>query len=139
MIFPAGAARRTSLEAASQKIYDAVIVGSGVSGSIIANELSRNGKTVLIVEAGPDEDRTLKGYDDFLSLFYATAEKDNQSPYPRNPNAPMPRGSDVRQIPPDIYIGLPGSAGPPRERLDLYPGLWWHDNALGGQSLAHAA
>jgi choline dehydrogenase-like flavoprotein len=102
MIFPAGAARRTSLEAASQKIYDAVIVGSGVAGSIIANELSRKGKTVLIIEAGPDEDRTLKGYDDFLSLFYATAEKDNQSPYPRNPNAPMPRGSDVRQIPPAI-------------------------------------
>lgn len=107
MIFPAGAARRTSLEAASQKTYDAVIVGSGVAGSIIANELSRKGKTVLIVDVSPGEDRTLKGYEAFLSLFYATAEKDNQSPYPRNPNAPMPRGSDVHQIPPGNTEPLP--------------------------------
>ena len=100
MIFPAGAARRTSVEAASQKTYDAVIVGCGISGSIIANELSRAGKRVLILEAAPGVDRTLSGYDDYLSLFYATARKDNQSPYPLNANAPMPRSTDARQITP---------------------------------------
>ncbi len=100
MIFPAGATRRTSVEAASREIYDAVIVGSGIAGAIIANELSRAGKRVLILEAGPGGDRTLNGYKDYLSRFYATASKDNQSPYPLNANAPMPRSTDARKIRP---------------------------------------
>jgi len=93
MLFPAGATQRTTAEAASREIYDAVIVGSGISGAIIANELSRQGKRVLILEAGPGGDRTLSGYQEYLYRFYATASKDNQSPYPLNKNASMPRGT----------------------------------------------
>jgi len=100
MIFPEGAARRTSLKAACEKRYDAVIVGAGISGAIIAKELSQAGKHVLIIEAGPAEDATLKGYENYLQRFYATAEKDNQSPYPRNPNAPMPRSTDAHKVTP---------------------------------------
>lgn len=100
MIFPAGASQRTSVEAAGREIYDAVIVGSGISGAIIANELSRAGKRVLILEAGLGGDRTLRGYEDYLSRFYATAARDNQSPYPLNADAPMPRSTDARKITP---------------------------------------
>src|SRR5262249_19416475 len=53
-------------------------------------------------EAGPGGDRTLKGYEEYLARFYATAAKDNQSPYPRNPNAPMPRSTDARRITPGV-------------------------------------
>lgn len=98
MIFPAGATTRTSPEAVSGKTYDAVIVGGGISGSIIANELSQAGKSVLILEAGPGGDRTLSGYEDYLAHFYGTASKDNQSPYPLNANAPMPRSTDAKPI-----------------------------------------
>jgi len=100
MIFPAGAARRTNTEAASREIYDVVIIGSGIAGAIIASELGRAGKRVLILEAGSGDDRTLSGYEDYLSLFYATAFKDNQSPYPPNANAPMPRSTDAHKITP---------------------------------------
>jgi choline dehydrogenase-like flavoprotein len=108
-IFPTGATSRTSAEAVSREdnIYDAVIVGSGISGSIIANELSRQGKRVLILEAGPGGDRTLSGYQDYMSRYYATAFKDNQSPYPPNADAPMPRSTDARKI----TAGVPDASG----------------------------
>ena len=61
MIFPIGATRRTQHETASQTVYDAVVVGGGISGSIIADELSRAGKRVLVLEAGIGEDHSLRG------------------------------------------------------------------------------
>ena len=107
MLFPAGAAHQTSFEAACAKSYDAVIVGAGISGAIIANELAQAGKRVLIVEAGPGEATSRSGYEQYLQRFYGAAEKDNQSPYPRNQNAPMPRSSDARKIMP----GQPDASG----------------------------
>jgi choline dehydrogenase-like flavoprotein len=100
MIFPSGATRRTDHKAASETLYDAVIVGAGISGAIIANELSRAGKRVLILEAGPGDDLDVKGYDAYLSRFYETAAKDNQSPFPVNESASIPRSTDVRRIRP---------------------------------------
>ena len=87
-------------KAAADTGYDAVIVGSGISGAIIARELSKAGKRVLIVEAGPGTDRTAAGYDQYMLNFYGAASKDNQSPYPFNPNARMPRGSELRKLQP---------------------------------------
>ena len=57
VVFPHGTTRKTDHATASEVVYDAVIVGSGISGAIIASELSRAGKRVLILEAGPGEDR----------------------------------------------------------------------------------
>jgi choline dehydrogenase-like flavoprotein len=86
--------------AAADTGYDAVIVGSGVSGAIIAKELSKAGKRVLIIEAGPGTDRDEAGYDQYMQNFYGAAVKDNQAPYPVNPNAHMPRGSELRKLQP---------------------------------------
>lgn len=81
-------------------LYDAVIVGAGISGALIASELSAAGMRTLVLEAGPGGDRTLSGYEEYLSRFYAAAFKDNQSPYPPNPDAPMPRYTDAHKIRP---------------------------------------
>lgn len=107
MLFPRSIARRMDLQTASQEVYDAVIIGSGVSGAIIAHELSQAGKRVLIVEAGLDKDHSFEGYEGYLNRFYETAFKDNQSPYPINLNAPMPRSSDAHKIIP----GQPDTSG----------------------------
>ncbi len=85
---------------AAAKMYDAVVVGSGVAGSIIANELSRNGFHVLVLEAGPGNGMTIRGYEADLTRFYGAASKDNNAAYADNPNAPMPRSYETRKLPP---------------------------------------
>jgi choline dehydrogenase-like flavoprotein len=107
LIFPPGATARTDAAAVSETVYDAVIVGGGIAGAIIANQLSRAGQRVLILEAGRAEDLTLAGYEEYLTEFYAAVVKDNQSPYPVNPNVPMPRPSGLHKITP----GHPDTSG----------------------------
>jgi choline dehydrogenase-like flavoprotein len=97
-VFPRGATRRIDHQRASEQHYDAVIVGAGISGAIIASELSRAGKRVLMLEAGFGEDLDMRGYDEYLARFYGTAGKDNNSPYPPNPSAAHPRSTDVRKV-----------------------------------------
>lgn len=77
--------------------YDAVIIGSGIAGAIIASKLAEAGKRVLVVEAAADTERSYAGYLGDLSHFYTQVSRDNQSPFPVNPNADMPRG-DLRKL-----------------------------------------
>jgi choline dehydrogenase-like flavoprotein len=104
MILPVGAMHRTSAEKVSAETYDAVIVGSGVAGAIVANVLGGSKKKVLVLEAGESTGSTLNGYQDYLTRYFATAYKDNQSPYPINLDVPMPRGTDARKITPGIPV-----------------------------------
>lgn len=84
--------------AAANDGYDVVIVGTGIAGAILANELSRDGKRVLVLEAGTGTNRSISGYESFLTSFYAASSKDNQSPFPENPNARMPRSTELRKL-----------------------------------------
>lgn len=92
---------------AAETIYDAVVVGSGVSGSIVARQLAEAGLHVLVVEAGPGQEMSLREYDGYLTTFYGAASKDNNAPYGTNPNAPMPRGPEVKRLTP----GRPETGG----------------------------
>ncbi|MDB6056492.1 MAG: Glucose-methanol-choline oxidoreductase:NAD binding site [Verrucomicrobiales bacterium] len=94
---------------ASTTDYDVVIVGSGIAGSIIAKELTKGEPPlrVLVVEAGLGNDLSQDGYQRYLETFYSAVSKDNNSPYPRNPNAEMPRGPDVKALRP----GQPNTDG----------------------------
>ena len=107
MIFPRGATARTDPAAVSDTVYDAVIVGGGISGSIIADQLSQAGQRVLILEAGPAEDLTISGYDDYLTTFYGAVSKDNQSPYPVTPGRADAQAHRLRRITP----GQPDASG----------------------------
>ncbi|MFS8054153.1 GMC family oxidoreductase [Rhizobium sp. BR 317] len=101
MLFAIDSARRTDIGAvAADGNYDAVIVGTGISGAIIANELSKAGKRVLVLEAASGTNRSLDGYNALVTNFYKAASKDNQSPYPVNPNVPMPRSPELRKLQP---------------------------------------
>lgn len=87
-----------SPEAAAGTEYDVVIVGSGVSGAIIARKLGEAGKRVLVVEAGSGRDITVADYEESLNRFYQRPAKDNNAPYAENPNAPMPRDYDTVKL-----------------------------------------
>ncbi|MDQ3740283.1 MAG: GMC family oxidoreductase [Actinomycetota bacterium] len=76
--------------AADEHVHDVVVVGAGITGSIIAKELAHAGMDVLVLEAGTDLGRTWLGYQQNLRTFYGANIKTPESPYGWNPNAPSP-------------------------------------------------
>jgi choline dehydrogenase-like flavoprotein len=76
------------------------IVGGGIAGSILATQLSQAGHSVVILEAGPGKDVQVDEYEAYLSRFYGASVKDNQAPYPFNPNVRMPRSTDAMPVTP---------------------------------------
>lgn len=94
---PALAPTVTAGEAAS-RLYDAVIVGAGISGAILAHELTSKGFKVLILEAGLGRDLSQHGNQRLLETFFSNPYSDNNGVFVRNPNAEMPRSSDLRPL-----------------------------------------
>ncbi|MEC2074269.1 GMC family oxidoreductase [Alkalihalophilus marmarensis] len=78
----------------SEEYYDIVIVGSGVSGSILSKELASNGLKTLILEGGTGEHFNYFNYIKNLDYFYSSPIKHPNSPYPINPNFPQPNEID---------------------------------------------
>jgi choline dehydrogenase-like flavoprotein len=64
---------------------DVAIVGSGFAGSLIANELSKKGVKVVILEAGPGVQPNIN---DYMTRFYKAASKIPESPYPPDLSVP---------------------------------------------------
>lgn len=94
-------------EAAFTTSHDVVIVGSGVSGALIAKTLGARGLKVLVVEAGPGEDVTVAEYTKSVERFYSAVSKDNNAPYAKSRNAPMPRDYDAVKL----HDGQPNDRG----------------------------
>ncbi len=58
---------------------DAVIVGSGFAGALVALQLGSAGKRVLMLEAGPEIPPNINGY---MQRFFNAVAKVPESPYP---------------------------------------------------------
>ncbi|MEX0957530.1 MAG: GMC family oxidoreductase [Rhizobiaceae bacterium] len=69
--------------------YDVVIVGSGYAGAILAYNLGKEGKRVLIIEAGPDIEHSRE---DYMENFFLNTFKSPSSPYPPNDNSTFMEG-----------------------------------------------
>jgi choline dehydrogenase-like flavoprotein len=100
MTDPTGASFQVTPEAASATHYDVVVVGSGVSGSILAKEISRSGYRVLVMEAAAGDDVTVRDYEKNLERFYSAVSKDDNAPYLQSPNARMPRSFEAQKLRP---------------------------------------
>ena len=81
--------------------YDVVVVGSGITGSVLTKVLTQAGKRVLLMEAGLeagialDPSRAYDNYQQYLQTFYASTIKATNTPYPDVEDAQSP---DVLQI-----------------------------------------
>ncbi len=75
--------------------YDAVIVGAGISGAVMAKHLAAKGRNVLILEAGANNGDTAATYRSYVDNFHLTEVKTPNSPYPDNPSAPSPEVIDM--------------------------------------------
>ena len=75
-----------------QKNYDVLIVGAGISGAIMAYKLAQAGKSVLILDGGPEipDDRS-----SYMEQFYLAMAKTPEAPYPVLPDDPSPTSLDI--------------------------------------------
>lgn len=91
--------RTVDAETAAKTHYDLVFIGSGITASILAKEITKAGPyRILIVEAAVGKDMSEAGYQKLVESFYGTLSKDNNALYPENPNARMPRSPEIRPI-----------------------------------------
>lgn len=98
----------------SDKTYDVVIVGAGIGGALVARKLASEGKSVLILEAGPETPPTNR--ETYLENFYLAAAKTPESPYPplegSDPSKePNPRATVAATFANNIEPGWPGKVG----------------------------
>jgi choline dehydrogenase-like flavoprotein len=70
--------------------YDVVIVGAGISGAMIAYELGKQGKKVLILESGAGLPANTN---DYMERFYTATAKVPEVPY--TPELFTPKGSNT--------------------------------------------
>ncbi len=83
----------------SDQHYDAVIVGAGFAGALVAQQLARAGHRVLILEAGRSNGISPENYRTYLDNYYRALAKVPNSPYPDNPDAPSPTVTEIAKIP----------------------------------------
>ncbi len=80
------------------RTYDAVIVGAGIAGGILAKQLLAQGRTVLILEAGADHGEDWRTYRGYLDQYYLSLAKTPNSPYPNLPTSPSPSVLDITSV-----------------------------------------
>lgn len=78
------------------QIYDVVIVGSGIAGSVLAKTLTQANKRVLVLEAGLTAGAALgpqasyEAYQQYVDTFHDKVAPATNGPYPDIPEAPSP-------------------------------------------------
>jgi choline dehydrogenase-like flavoprotein len=116
--------RRVAFDSAGDATADAVIVGSGVVGAMIADQLAAAGHSVLMLEAGPRH-RPRPGGGELAqhASFENRMGSDYQGPYPQSPLAPAPL-----YFPKNDYVATSGPSGGSflQGYLRVVGGTTWH-------------
>jgi choline dehydrogenase-like flavoprotein len=106
---------------ASETGAEVIIVGTGVVGTVIAEQLQDVGHSVLMIEAGPRVSR-----EEIVERFRNVplgAKGDTSAPYPPRPWAPHPFAADR---PEDEYLQLTGPDSYGQTYVRYAGGTTWH-------------
>ena len=95
---------------------DVIIVGSGISGALVADKLAAAGVKVLILEAGPRIDR-----EQAVVKFYDAVIKVPECAYPNTAYAPHPRSENL-----DFYYVQTGPQKFSSTYVRQVGGTTWH-------------
>lgn len=106
--------REAALE---ERQFDVVIVGAGIAGALIAYELVKAGKSVLMLEAGPDQ-ISIKDRNLYVENFYKASQRVPESAYPDVPAAPKASTFDTYMDPYDGYLDQRASERQPIPEAD---------------------
>jgi choline dehydrogenase-like flavoprotein len=115
--------KTASFDASGDASADVVIVGSGVVGAMMADQLAAKGHSVLILEAGPRIERG-QAVENWRNMpFENRVGSDYQGLYPQSPLAPAPL-----YFPKNNYVGLSGPSGSGYQQgyLRVVGGTTWH-------------
>ncbi|RVD31776.1 GMC family oxidoreductase [Mesorhizobium sp. M4B.F.Ca.ET.017.02.2.1] len=94
----------------SDRVYDVVVVGSGVTGTVLAKVLAelayreRKSLSILILEAGTGIAGGDVAHNAYLNTYYGALIKTPNAPYPISANAPSPEDLAFLKAPNDRYI-----------------------------------
>jgi len=112
-----------TISSSGDVVADVVVVGSGVVGALIADQLARKGHSVVILEAGLRIDRATAVENWRNMPFPNRVGSDFQGLYPQAKGAPAPL-----YFPPNDYVELSGpSAGSFQQGyLRTVGGTTWH-------------
>jgi choline dehydrogenase-like flavoprotein len=86
--------------------YDVVIVGAGMTGSLIAERLGARGWRVLVLEAGTGTLQSWDGYQEAIDTFSTALAKVPNSAYLANPDAPSPSVLETGKAPDGKLVSL---------------------------------
>ncbi len=115
--------KTVSFDSKGDAIADVVVVGSGVVGAMMADQLASKGYSVLMLEAGPRIDRG-QVVENWRNMpFKNRTGSDYQGLYPQSPLAPAPL-----YFPRNDYVKTTGPNGSGFEQgyLRVVGGTTWH-------------
>ncbi|MDX3752951.1 GMC family oxidoreductase [Streptomyces sp. AK08-02] len=75
--------------------YDVIVVGAGIAGSLVAKELGRRGRRVLVLEAGEREPDSERGHREALDRFATASAKVPGSTHRSHPAVGWPDVTDL--------------------------------------------
>ncbi|MDQ0931472.1 FAD-dependent oxidoreductase [Streptomyces turgidiscabies] len=122
--------------------YDVIVVGAGIAGSLVAKELGRQGRRVLVLEAGERVTDPARGHREALDRYATASAKVPGSAHRPHLAVGWPEVTDLTGT-----DGVPGfraaghllQDGPAPVRQRLRPGQWRHRQRLDRPRPAHAA
>jgi choline dehydrogenase-like flavoprotein len=112
----------------TQPEYDVIIVGSGVAGALIANQLAQKQVRVLLLEAGGVAEESLDRYE-LLNNYAGSASKATDAPFcGDNVLATQPDPRNTTATDTNYYFYPPGYQGDPFKSFyeRIVGGSTWH-------------